>query len=132
MTTTPRQRLRFSLRTLFVVVTLMAIVAAWVAYHLEWIRQRNAWRAPTSNLLRSTLGNDPPGLLWIFRERGESWIEVKHGTAELVAAVQQAFPEAVVLIEGEAPTEEQRARYRRMGESSRVITAPPPPAPTAK
>jgi hypothetical protein len=31
---------RFSLRTLFVVVTLVSVPMAWVAYHLNWIRQR--------------------------------------------------------------------------------------------
>jgi len=37
-----RFRPRFSLRTLFVLVTLAGIACAWVAYQLDWIRQRKA------------------------------------------------------------------------------------------
>jgi hypothetical protein len=35
---------RFSLRTLFVAVTISAIIAGCVAYHLDWIRQRSSGR----------------------------------------------------------------------------------------
>ena len=34
-------RPRFSLRTLFVLVTIICICAGWVAYQLNWIRQRH-------------------------------------------------------------------------------------------
>ncbi len=40
MTITPQRRWSFSLRTLFVVVTLLGLVAGWVVYQLNWIRQR--------------------------------------------------------------------------------------------
>ena len=36
-----RRWFRFSLRTLFVVVTIAGLLAGWVAYQLNWIRQRN-------------------------------------------------------------------------------------------
>jgi len=36
-----RFRPRFTLRTLFVLVTLAAIVCAWVTYQVNWIRQRH-------------------------------------------------------------------------------------------
>ncbi len=35
------RRLRFSLRTLFVVVTVAACIVGWTAYQLNWIRQRH-------------------------------------------------------------------------------------------
>jgi hypothetical protein len=39
--TKPKRRwFRFSLRMLFVLVTLVGVVAGWVAYQLNWIRQR--------------------------------------------------------------------------------------------
>jgi hypothetical protein len=37
-----RRWFRFSLRTLFVVVVLMACAAGWVVYHVNWVRQRHA------------------------------------------------------------------------------------------
>ena len=38
--TTRRSCFRFSLRTLFVVVGLVGILAAWIAYNLEWVHER--------------------------------------------------------------------------------------------
>ena len=36
----PRRRFRFSLRTMFVLVTVGCFFLAWLVYHLDWIRQR--------------------------------------------------------------------------------------------
>ena len=42
MSESPKRRwLRFSLRTLFVVVTVLAAFSGWVVYHLNWIRERH-------------------------------------------------------------------------------------------
>lgn len=42
MTPGPHRRwFRFSLRGLFVVVTLFALLSAWMVYQLNWIRQRH-------------------------------------------------------------------------------------------
>jgi hypothetical protein len=56
---------------MFVVVTVVAVPAAWIGYNLNWIRERHEfwgdddplWRAPDA---KSTA----PGLLWLFGEKG--------------------------------------------------------------
>jgi hypothetical protein len=116
---------RWSLRTMLGVVTMLG---GLFGYHLNWIRQRAPWREPVSNAVRSTLPNTAPGLLPIFREPGESWIEIKDGTKEQVAAVQKLFPEAVVLIAGQQATEEQIKSYQRLSKSAVLITPPPAPS----
>jgi hypothetical protein len=76
----PRRRwFRFSLRTLFVLVTLLGCVMGWVVYSLSWIRQRDellyvegvsaGFYMPADNRPRG------PGLLWIF-EGGFDFVEV--------------------------------------------------------
>ena len=43
---------RFSLRTLFVLITLISIPIGWVAYQLNWIRQRHKFaRKHTGGIL---------------------------------------------------------------------------------
>ena len=46
--TAPRRWFRFSLRTLFVVVTIACVFAGWIAYQLDWIRERHDGRIDTS------------------------------------------------------------------------------------
>ena len=116
MSPAPKRRwFRFSLRTMFIVVTVFGCLLGWLSYELNWIRQRQAWR-PASRTIRANFPNRPPGLLWLFRERGESWIEIHNGTAAHVAEVQALFPEAIVVAEGQETTEEQTRAYRRMYE----------------
>ncbi len=77
-----RRWLRFSLRTLFVVVT---VLASWLGYELNWVRQRHQllnrpdvlhWDQTTVvgvNLLVQLPKETPPrapGLLWLFGETG--------------------------------------------------------------
>jgi hypothetical protein len=74
-----RRWFRFSLRTMFVVVT---VVAIFVGYHVHWIRERHslldrAKQPPGRDIIE--LPGEPlsaPGLLWLFGERGvaEIWI----------------------------------------------------------
>jgi hypothetical protein len=49
LVTAPKRRWSFSLRTLFVVVTLFCCIVGWVSYQLNWIRERenrlSEWRA---------------------------------------------------------------------------------------
>ncbi|HEY2840643.1 MAG TPA: hypothetical protein VGJ26_15915 [Pirellulales bacterium] len=98
-----RRWLRFSLRTMFIAVTL---VAAFVAYHVNWIRQRHAvmegrfadevyvqpwdfsqeildelfddltWTPKPAQKFKPPPG---PGLLWLFSERGYPKLDVNFG-----------------------------------------------------
>jgi len=44
MSEAPKRRwFRFSLRTMFVVVTLVAVFLAWLGWELSYIRERKAW-----------------------------------------------------------------------------------------
>jgi hypothetical protein len=110
---------RFSLRTLFVVVTLFA---CWLGYELNWIRQRHEFisgeaaireRRPTQQKWGATLANSgrnaphAPALLWLFGERGYTSVcvlsEVTDDTTGLTDAdwirireARQLFPEAAI------------------------------------
>lgn len=65
--------LTFSLKTLFIVVT---VLACWLGYELNWIRQRHevAAGATVSRSVSSRTGlpekRTAPGLLWLFGEHG--------------------------------------------------------------
>ncbi len=78
MTLAPKRRwFRFSLRTLFVVVTVFGI---WLGYELNWIRERHAIIERCTGVNPTFPGRPPvyisnpspaaPGMLWIFGERG--------------------------------------------------------------
>jgi hypothetical protein len=108
---TPKRRLfRFSLRTLFVVVTLAGLFLGWRAYCLDWIRQRHDWiDHPTSVYMHCNGGHSPPWYLRLFGEkqglevismRFVPWTEPE---PELTAEqrvqydrIQRLFPEAVI------------------------------------
>jgi hypothetical protein len=107
MTSTPPRRwFRYSLRTLFLIV---AVLAAFLAYHLQWSRSRQQ-RINDPGLL--FVAEDPPlvvrapGLLWLFGEPGSALIEVevegpslaKLSDADLQKGrdVRRLFPEAEI------------------------------------
>jgi hypothetical protein len=77
MTLAPKRRWSYSLRTLFVVVT---VVGCWLGYELNWIRERHEfvneqeglrrakdWRGEESGPRASA---NAPDLLWLFGEQG--------------------------------------------------------------
>jgi hypothetical protein len=76
----PKRRLfRFSLRTLFVVVTLLGCLMGWVVYSLNWIHQRRNPRAHgIAGALVHRFSDRPaaPGFLWVFGEGGFDYIEI--------------------------------------------------------
>ncbi len=74
---TRRRWFRFTLRTLLVIVALLAV---FLAYHVNWIRERRALIAKHKELSEwygqpmqiaavSVIPRDGPGLLWMFGER---------------------------------------------------------------
>ena len=68
--------LTFSLRTLFVVVTVLAV---FIAYHANWIRQRHTYlqdHPGAADELATPRSTSAPGLLWIFGEPGQRNIAV--------------------------------------------------------
>ena len=75
-TSTPHRRIRFGLRSLFVLVAVVSMATAWVTYSLNWIRARN--EALDHHVMYVTDGKlypSAPRGLWLFGERGYSNIE---------------------------------------------------------
>lgn len=104
--TSPRRRLfRFGLRTLFVVVTALAIPIGWVSYQLNWIRERHVALEKGEIQCRiawSLLPLDAPGMLWLFGEegltRGVYVVEVPEGEP-LLTRIRTLFPEGEIIAE---------------------------------
>ena len=103
----PRRWFRFSLRTMFVLVTVLCV---WLGYSLNWIRQRREAIAHAhfeKVSIKTTAPIRAPGLLWLFGEPGYDRIWFLFGPAdprdntpeEFVKAKQLAplFPEARVV-----------------------------------
>jgi hypothetical protein len=98
----PRRWFRFSLRTMFVLVTVFCV---WLGYQLNWIRQRRD--AIRSDIILS-IGTDetrPPGLLWIFGEQGHSQISSFRTDEVEINRLEELFPEAQIFVpfDREAP-----------------------------
>ena len=90
-------RLRFSLRTLFVMVTLVCV---WIGWQVNWIRQRH--EAIKSSIALS-FGGDTPAP-WSIRllDRGYPMIGVRSSEIAkdkaIVNRLKQLFPEATVYL----------------------------------
>ncbi len=91
-------RPRFTLRALFVVMTLLCV---WSAYSINWIRQRREAIAESGAV---EIGNDPnsnqtaPGLLFLFGERGYDTLGIGVDPMEHYTRLQSLFPEARVAV----------------------------------
>ena len=95
---TKRRWFQFSLRTMF---ALMTLVAVFVAYHVRWIRQRHDflatdgvydWSDKYSNA--NTARPRAPGMLWLFGETGVTKLVVyERGKADFSRSAA-LFPEA--------------------------------------
>ncbi len=90
--TAPRSHRSFGLRTIFILVTLAAAVLGWVAYQLNWIRDRHHFLA--QHALRTTTANIhfAPSSLWLFGEQGVCWITVTDPSS--LDYGRRLFPEA--------------------------------------
>jgi hypothetical protein len=115
MNETPRRRrFRFGLRTLFVLVTLAAVVAGWVVWSLDWIRQRREFGR---NLERGTHAEfvdydrtvGAPAMLWLFGEGGVRWVYIPKASDGDLIEGRRLFPEAEVFDEpGDVMEEEEK------------------------
>src|SRR4051812_34791406 len=92
---------RFRLRTLLMIVALLAMPMAWVGYSLRWIRERREGGGlhPESTVIpifpRAAPESTPaPGGLWIFGERGRYFVFARRGDKNRMARL---FPESLVL-----------------------------------
>jgi hypothetical protein len=96
-------KLRFSLKTLFVVVTLAAVGAGWAVHSRRWIAERDAklkMPAIYGNQSIPPLFSKPvaPGCLWLFGERGQHTLRVNTSMlskAEVVE-IRELFPESIL------------------------------------
>jgi hypothetical protein len=122
VTPAPKRRcFRFSLRTLFVVVTVFGVWLGWVTYELNWIRQRHEFiagekriherRGAAVAIAYTYPGKRParaPFMLWAFGEGGFSdmcvladEVDTQRLTENDMNRVRQArrlFPEAEVMV----------------------------------
>lgn len=99
----PKRRwYQFSLRTMFVGMTVACLVLAWVGYSLNWIKERHDWRDNPAHVGFAVMyehadGSDTPvtapGWLWVFGEQGFGKVWCSPSQLE---TVRRIFPEAVV------------------------------------
>src|SRR5579871_1330774 len=82
---------RFSLRTLLVLVAIITLPVGWVAYQLDWIRQRHAFLNRPPMPVYSAMYEPAPWSLRLLGERGIHEVSVTDATAE---HARELFPEA--------------------------------------
>jgi hypothetical protein len=94
-TAKPKRRgFQFSLRTLFIVLTLVGI---WLGYHVNWIRQRHRfyqelwWKDDNLGFF------DPKPFPWSLRLLGESPKLFLVVPKQLVPEAESLFPEATIV-----------------------------------
>lgn len=107
--TAPRRRWSFGLRTLLLVVAILAVPLAWVGYSLNWIRERRQYlqQGISRDACSPTL--TAPAGLWVFGEKAYGGVVAVWGAnedpedvKERVDGIQRLFPEAQVHIMGVA------------------------------
>lgn len=90
------RRLRFSLRTLFVVVTVLGGSLGWLLYQFRWIEQRRDFLANED----VTIWDDKPAPwpLWLLGEPGHKTIVLydNEGSPSPVERARSLFPESKV------------------------------------
>ena len=98
MTPPHRRWFAFSLRTMFVVVTVAGVLLAWVGYSLDWIRQRERFAATRAlEYWPDPSDKSPvaaPGCLWLFGEPGRGALLVLEPSD--LESGRRLFPEADV------------------------------------
>ena len=88
--------LRYSLRTLFVLVTLIAIPLGWYDYHREWIRRRHEF---LTGKVRYTapVYDHSSRCPWQLKLFGEGAINLIRAPTDLQHEAARLFPEAGLL-----------------------------------
>jgi hypothetical protein len=102
--TTPRRHWAFTLRTIFVVVTVLCCALGWLVYSLDWIRQRQLVRSQAQEKHLSVYPGviecpvSAPCSLQLLGEEGVFWIGTPYaeGSREILA-LRSLFPEAAVV-----------------------------------
>jgi len=108
--TPPRRRwLRYSLRTLFVLVTVLGVFLAWLTVQLKWIRDRHEALERVDPAWRDVAEESRSQMPWGLRMLGEpaheaiAFPEAEHSTLEQVEAhgrrLQRLFPEAAIFVD---------------------------------
>ena len=95
---------RFSLRTLFVVVTMVAITVSYLVLQLNWLRQRREFHTDLKLCVAGEVrpNTRAPGLLWLFGDYSYSKISLNThsklppATEGDLATARRLFPEAEV------------------------------------
>ena len=105
---------RFSLRTLFVLTTLVALGLGWLAYQMAWVQKRRSGREwINAHLLRGSvrsqveseaefpwplwlLGDEPLDQILSVRARFEEWDDLP-GFRRQLLQIQGLFPEAQIV-----------------------------------
>ena len=100
-----RRWFRFSLRSLLILVTLLAVATGWTIQSLHWIEKRRA--ALRGSAVNSCQGERPlftkpiaPGGLWIFGERGQSaqLVNISKLAESEIAEVRRLYPESKLML----------------------------------
>jgi hypothetical protein len=97
MTAPQRRWFRFSLRMLFVMVTVAATAAGCVSYQLNWIRERHAVLAKVRDSTSDSKDTaiQAPLALRVFGEPAVAWIAVGGGYSNSESdRIKSLFPEA--------------------------------------
>jgi hypothetical protein len=113
----PRRRwFSFSLRTLFALVTLVAV---WLGWNLKWIRQRREFVSDEQFAYAYSLHPvTAPSLLWVFAEVGREFVIMNSPSDFELAEARRLFPEAFIA----SPEDFMTWDYAR-----RVVKRPPSP-----
>jgi hypothetical protein len=97
--TKPKRRwFRFSLRTLFVLVSIACITAGWAAYQLNWIRQRHQFlKRPvgTYGFDGMIVDAECPWSLKLFGEKACDAVFTNKATKQ---EAKELFPEARIVV----------------------------------
>ena len=109
----PRRRFQFRLRTLMIVVTLLAVLMGYVGGQAEIVRARQAWLKAHSELdffmvshtYEVLIHGDKtksPSLLrrWLGDHELESWEVFRNASTDQLSEINALFPEATIYWDG--------------------------------